>query len=146
MHVARTKVSPFSVTLAILPLELSWKEHPHQSWEPGQVVLPVVTARFAVDHTPGDSSNQSSGRDRSTDCWNVGFGPVPYEAYSTGRPSAPLFGVSVPRQTPPRLNSTLSPGFAGTSFALASVCHAVAGVRPSFASLPAALSKENVVA
>ena len=43
------------------------------------MVLPVVTARFAVDHTPDDSSNQSSGRERSTDCSRTGLGPVPYE-------------------------------------------------------------------
>ena len=79
MHVARTKVSPFSVTLAIRPLELSWKEHDHPSLEPPHNTLPNVTTRFAVDHTPGDSSNQSSGRDRSTDCSRIGLGPVPYE-------------------------------------------------------------------
>ena len=77
MHVARTKVSPFSVILAIRPLELSWKEHPQPSLEPPHTALPVVTARFAVDHTPGDSSNQSSGRERSTDCSRTGLGPVP---------------------------------------------------------------------
>ena len=76
-HVTRTNVSSPSVTFSNEPFELSWNVASHPSCEPGHTTAPILKVGLAVDHTPGECSNQSSGRDLSTDCWNTGLGPFP---------------------------------------------------------------------
>src|SRR5262245_28649587 len=56
------------------------------------------------------------------------------------------FGASAPVQAPPALKQSALPGWNVAAFTLASVCQAVAGVAPSFASRPAVASTKYVPA
>ena len=147
VHTARRNVSPPSLTRFRLPFTPSCQEEPQPSHDaPSQMRSFTSGLAMRVDHMPGDSSNQSSGLDLSEEFCRIGLGPVPYQLYVTGLPGSPLAGKSVPRQSPPRLKSTLSPGAILALFTRLSVRQAVAGPRPSAASSPPSLSTCQVAA
>ena len=79
VHVTRQNGAPPSSDIfRSVPFMPSWNEGPHSSPADG---VHTASCNFGeamrVDQNPGFISNQSSGRDRSTDCWRMGFGPVP---------------------------------------------------------------------
>ena len=79
VHVTRQNGTPPSSDIfRSVPFMPSWNEGPHSSPADGvHTASCSVGWTTRVDQNPGFSSNQSSGRDRSTDCWRMGFGPVP---------------------------------------------------------------------
>ena len=51
----------------------------------------------------------------------IGAGPSPHAPYVTGWPGVPERTRSCPRQTPPRLKSTVAPGASSSAFTSSSV-------------------------